>query len=369
MQVYYFPYIFLGDREEIDLGMVKVWNFRKKYAEYITDPKLRIYLGSILLSNIYHRDPISDMGIVSINQTDFREFGRKERELTEDIQASLFLSALFSNVPPLGSANAGWFMITSENFELVIQNFQPYSSNIAEKIGRIVTITTGGYKIGEQKFIAPRYVHKPHSIRYDERFLHYLFDLNQKEGKRLYRRIIRSADLFKQAYYNDQSVSDNARIMLIAAAFETLLNLPKRDQRKVFKELVSKYCDTTKDKKYSYKYEIRTGLVRDVASRKVIWADRFYTLRNHIIHGERIPDSEHYFRGAQHLYIATYFYLVLIKKLMNKLFRKKIFFDAVSWVNKTDHGETYRGFEYDNNELARIISEEYNKARKAKHGS
>lgn len=365
MQIHYFPYLSLGDVEEINFGNVKVWNFEKKVSQYISDQKLREYIESIVYSNIYNGKPIKDVGIISIGNTDFREFTAEERKTADEIRLVLFLSFLYRHNTQERGANAGWNMGTSENFEYVIQNFQPYSEYISERNGRIITITTGGYKIGEKKFFAPPFVIKPFRFSFDGRFLHHLLNLKKRGGVKLYRRILKAIDLFYESYYNNPNVSDNARVLLQVACFETLLDLPLRDGRKVFKDKIEAYCNLSKEKNYLHHYETPSGRNPERRSRKAIWADVFYTLRNHIIHGDVVRSEDFIFKGKQqHLDIAVLFLALLIKKLINEKFKKKLFYDEITWGKTNDGPYTYEGFIYKDNDLTRLLSEELSKHRK-----
>lgn len=365
MQIIYFPYLSLGEHEEINFGTAKVWNFQKKSAQYITDLKLRDYVEKIVFSNIYQGKPIKDVGVVSIGNTDFREFSPEERKTTDEIRLVLFLAFLYRHNTQARGGNAGWNMATSENFEYVTQNFQPYSENISERNGRIITITAGGYKIGDKKFFAPSFVIKPFRFSLDGRFLHYLLLLKKRGGVKLYRRILKSVDLFFESYYNNPNVSDNARTLLQVASFETLLDLPIRDGRKIFKDKIEAYCDLPKEKKYLHHYETPNGKRPERRSRKAIWADIFYTLRNHIIHGDVVKPDDFIFKGKQqHLDIAVLFLALLVKKLINEKFKKRLFYDEISWCKTNDGMNNYEGFIYKDNDLTRLISAELNKHRK-----
>ena len=64
MQITYFPYLMFGDTEEISFDNIKVWNFKKKGAEYIPDSTLRDNIAGLLATNKYRNQPIQDMGML-----------------------------------------------------------------------------------------------------------------------------------------------------------------------------------------------------------------------------------------------------------------------------------------------------------------
>lgn len=366
MQIIYFPYLSLGEVDEINFGNVKVWNFDKKASQYITDIKLRAYIQSIIYSNISHNQPIKDVGVISIGAVDFREFNDDEFLIANEVRLAIFLSFLSRHNTIGRKANAGWYMGTSENFEFVIQNFQPYNNDISERTGHIIDIGIGGYKIGQKKFYAPSYVIKPQKFSLDGLLISELVKLNKRGGKKLYRRILRATDLIFESYYNNPNVSKNARVLLQIAAFETLLDLPTQGQRKDFKDKIELYCNQPGEKLYSHYYENRGKKLPEKRSLKAIWADSYYTLRNHIIHGEIVRAQDFVFKGKQrHIDIAILFFILLVKKLINqKSPGKKIFYDEIGWGQEKDGSDIYEGFLYKDNDLTRLITQALNRSRK-----
>ena len=82
----------------------------------------------------------------------------------------------------------------------------------------------------------------------------------------------------------------------------------------------------------------------------MIWADKFYTLRNHIIHGENVWMQEFVFQRRQgHLEIAVLFFVLLVKELINEKLRSKgkFFMDNVTWTKYHTGIEVKEGFIYE----------------------
>lgn len=367
MQIVYFPYLFLGNLDEVGFGDIKVWNFEKKAEEYLPDNGLREHIKKIIFSNISHNQSIKDVGILSIGETDFREFNEGEFAVANEVRLVLFLSFLAIHNTLERGGNTGWFMGTSENFEFVVQNFQPENDYISERSGTIVPIMTGGYRIGEKKFYKPSHVINYQRFSLDPLLIKELFRLKKRSGKRFYRRVLRATDLIFESYYNNPNISINARVLLQIAAFEVILSLPSSGQRRAFKEKIERYCNLVNEKLYVHWFEIPRGRIKDrnKRSRKVIWADAYYTLRNHIIHGDRVNPKEFIFKGKQrHLDIAILFFVLLIKKMINEKQNKKIFYDEIEWGKTIDGDDVYEGFIYKDRELARIIALSLSRSRR-----
>lgn len=174
----------------------------------------------------------------------------------------------------------------------------------------------------------------------------------------LYDRILRATDLLFESYYNNPNVSLNARVLLQVGALEVLLDLPTEGQRRRLKEVIEAMTALPSDPVVTYPFEIRPGVTQtETRSIKVKWADRFYTLRNHIIHGDEAPVPEFLFVHQRHTDIAPMFFVLLTKKLLNDRLGETIFYDKIVWDSFKDRNEVeHEGFVYDNGWLGRIAA-------------
>lgn len=356
MQIIYFPYLALKDKDELDFGDFKIWNFDRKANDYIPDPAIHSYVGKLMASNVTRKQPIKDIGIFSIGAIDFRELNNEELLLANEARLLMFISYLSKvNISATG-VNGGHYIATSENFTFVTQNFQPDSDYIAEQTGFIVRKLVGGYKVNETTFNSPSFLLTPLRFTLDGELIGHLLKLRKKQ-KRLYKRILQSIDLLFESYFNDPYLSLNARVLLQVGAFEVLLDLPEEGQRRVFKELISHHTDNAKEIQVSFYSERRNTKTKEKASRKVKWADKFYTLRNHIIHGNIVPIEDFYFeRKQRHIDISLLFFILIIKKLINEKLPKPYYFDSIDW-KKTEYAiDDQYGFEFVDNSIMRRLS-------------
>lgn len=357
MQITYFPYINLHNCDEVvipELNAV-IWNFDRKASEYIPDATTRDKVKRLLATNTRGNREIENIGVLSIGATDFRQFNADEIEVLHEIKLLLFLSRLAkSNMRPDADR-----MTTAENLSFVIQNFEMDNEHIAESAGHIIRLNAGGYTIDETKFRAAGYIVFPLVFALDGLTLKTLLEIRTKRPH-VYKRILRAAELFMRSYFNDPYVDNNSRILLMLAAFETLMDLPDDgQQRRHFKEIVKQYVDTPADRQHSFFSERGNRKVRERGSMKVKWADRLYVLRNHIIHGNLIKPREFFFEGTQqrHIDIAVLFFVFLCHAKMTKSLRRKIFLDEIVWgeIDNPDDPNTM-GFTFDDHELQRRIA-------------
>lgn len=201
----------------------------------------------------------------------------------------------------------------------------PHSTNALQsyagdlRTAAVVRVTHLGYKIGETEFLRPPHVLNPMRFRTDDKLLNQLDWLRQRQ-RALYRRIIRAAAVFLESYYNAPNVDIRARILLQAAAFEILLDLPEGAARQAFKDHVERLTNLAGERRFKYSFELPRGRKgKETRSVKGMWADRFFTLRNHIIHGESVRNTEYIFRGKQgHFIIAPLFFVFIIERLIDE---------------------------------------------------
>lgn len=364
-QVTYIPYIPLREKGAVDFGNgLVVWHFDSLAEQKIPDQQIRDFVTSLLAANVEgsSQEKIKGIGVVSIGDTDFRAFSDEEMAMVQEAKFLLFLCRIArSNTTILGTDSDGWSLATSENFEPVFQNFQIGNNHISESAGYIVTMNAGGYATSEKKFYKPSHVIiSNYGMGSFDRELFVQLLRARRRRKKLFRRVLRSTDLLFQAYYNNSNVSRNARILLIAAAFETLLDLPE-NARKHFKNEIERRCDLPNEPKYRHYYHTRNGMKRDKnRSMKTLWADSFFELRNQIIHGDLVPEAMYQFRNTERqLDISVLFFVFLVKSLLNEGMSEKPFWDTIEWKQR-DNNTT--GFHYEDNAAAVSISRAFRSA-------
>jgi hypothetical protein len=348
-QLVFMPYLALGGIDRIRVGDVEIWNFDKLASE-VADETLRARVEALL--SMYRQtgrkpgtsSPLRDIGIVSIGKQGFSELSFAEFEQVQEARYLLFLCCLAKNCTQYGP-NAGHAMFTSENFEVVYQSFLLDSDFVSERAGVLVTIQILGYKIGETRFTKPSYVNLPIRFAYDDKLLDALVALKTDQPV-LYQRILRSAAVFLESYYNSPSVDMKARILLQTVALEVLLDLPDTGQRKQLKNEIEALTSIPGEKTYTYHYEVPNAMKEETRNLKVMWADRFYTLRNHIIHGQEVhPRDFRFLRCQHHLLIAPVMFTFAVKRLVDtanaRAGNPRRFFERIDW------GVIEKGDEYD----------------------
>lgn len=327
LQIVYCPYLFLDRIRSVTFSDLTVRNVEDALAR-LQDSNLKKSVQALMNQNRILGKPIKNNGIIEIRGRDsFSPLKPAEEKKIRELRCALFLAGTAEcNIDD--GVNAGLYMLTSENFRIVFQNFILESPYTGYTSGKIVRVSDSGYKISEITYEKPPYVVK-NTFSYEKKFLNVLEQLRNKKRK-TYRLILRATDAVMNAYANSEDVSHDSRILELSRAFEILFDLPERDQRKMFKELIEKYCEPKGEKKRRYSSERPGGKkVSETGSRQVMWADRFYTLRNHIIHGENIADKRYFFHGQPHFQLGLWFFLVSVKQIINQSIQKKLFYDSI----------------------------------------
>lgn len=157
-----------------------------------------------------------------------------------------------------------------------------------------------------------------------------------------------------ESYYNAPHVDLSSRVLLQLMAFEILLDIPENQQRMHFKQAIGRLCRTRGDRKRAYKSERPGGkTATERGTLKEIWADRFYTLRNHLIHGNEVADREYMFRNAQHhLAASPVVFIAAVRALIDNEHvsrgERRAFKTMLRWSKWEDlndaPGTNYRGF-------------------------
>jgi len=322
----YLPYLFDKKISHIECGPVTCWNFKVEAGSRVASAQHRERMAAILRENTRAGKPIEDIWILSTSGKECYELSDRDETVISETRLLLFLSFLAQSNISAGN-NAGMCMVTSENFSLIHNTFDLSRGRGSYVGGGIVRVTSGGRTTSYE---APLYVIPAPMAQLDCELLKRLLLLRNRRP-RLFRRVVRAAHALLNGYYNSPEVSDDTRILSLARAFEILLDLPEKQPRKHFKALIGRYSSGVKHRTYSYMSARGPARVKEQGTRPVIWADRFYMLRNKIIHGDALRDADYRYHRQSHVYVATWFFLLALKSLLNEQWRQPAFHDRIPW--------------------------------------
>ena len=332
-QLIYFPYLKYITPIDINYFGISLCDSSQLLADQRITDEDKNFINNLLNSNIVNDVPIENIFVVTFSKKRpcLKPLDTSEYKLFDEFKKILFICSISSsNTKHQRHSIHLW--ATTENFIPVFQNFTSGKSTVSYSSGGIINIMDGGYELDEISFEKPRHV-LINEISFDD----ILFKKIKKVKKidiKFFRSLMLAIESFMHGFYNSNDVSNESRILEQTRAFEILFNLPDIDQRKIFKEKIAMYCRLNSERLYKYKYEAKKGKKDGIGSIHEIWADRFYTLRNHIIHGEKINNKELKFKSQPHFYIALLFFIVAIKQLINEKLNSKIFYEIILYKNK-----------------------------------
>lgn len=350
----FFPYINLPKNiETITFDDVTLVNFDVAGKTYIKDEALYTQIGNILRTNTIRGIPKEGIGIVF--KKSFESF--ENYDSIKTLRNVLFLSVLSKSNTIKRGANSGFWVHTSENFIFIVQNFIPRNDYMATSSGYIVNKLNGGLKVVSTMFDEPIYIpeNKLNHINWD--MFNALKDCHKKKRK-LFNKIMIATELYFESYFNNDSFSMNARVLLAMSAFETLLDLPNRSQRAVFTDLIEAFTKNKRDTYRTFSYE-KNG-PRQRRTIQAMWANKFYSLRNKIIHGGKLKSSDYIFLNVhRHSDISFLMFVLVIQKILNKALNKKIFWNYLTWETYTPIDESYTGFVFNDGTLTKFLNEAF----------
>lgn len=355
-------YLNMGDLKEINLGFAKVWNFYLMRDEKIPDALVRDQLTKILGTyrssypykqngkNVY--PVVTGVGIIDVGTSSNNELNDLALQKIKDAKLILFISSLAYSNTILQNMNTGHSMVTTDNFHTVNFSILTGHEYMTEHTGFILPSWHGGLSIEENMYIRPRYVSTPTRFTFDKELVNALVWLRENDFS-VFRKIMSAIDVFYESYYNSSDVSHNARILLQASAFEILIDPKENRGRKAMKDFIKKHTYYPDEKIVTYKYKRNDKEVETSGTLKEKWADRFFSLRNAIIHGSSPNTAEFSFEdsGQRHIDIALYFFIFCLKVKIEEILGEELFNDDIQWSEWTDdilfQPKRFEGFKYE----------------------
>lgn len=316
LQFSFLPYIALKD--ELKIGDILLWPFYEKKDAYIKQETIRVQIQRLLaqyVENSKELKPLSNITMLSYRSPNYLK-PLTEEQLTEmkNVVTSLCFCTIIRNI--------NFYAFSSDDFQLVRQNFIPGDDGIVPSSGSIITRTYGGPKVDEILFIRPFRVSSGQTIIFDEKILRSLEELQQdQQNQHLSRQIMNALEWVGYAYANADNFNYFSRIVMMATAFE-ILSGGYRNRWEFMKKIKKYTCNpgdnNSKDRE---KRSIRTskGLEVREYSFKEWWAYEFYDLRSRIVHGDEIGDRDIRNRkGNEYLFLSFEFFEECLKRILDR---------------------------------------------------
>jgi len=209
---------------------------------------------------------------------------------------------------------------TADNFKVNLCTFTPGTRATRMTCGAILRRTI--FAADPQQVAALDHVNLEAHAHFDPEMLDALSVCLLKEAEEpAASRIVRSLRVWQSAYVNTEEVDSTTRILLMAVAFEILLQLGNHP-RKDFRAKIHDLCRGPREPRRPYGIvNTRTGslICQELLTYKQIWAEEFYKLRDRIVHGNPMS-AESFKHGSQHhFWLAFLFYRVCVRKMLGQV--------------------------------------------------
>lgn len=286
-QVWFMPWA--GLTSEVRIGEALFWPFAECTEEYVPDEGVRRYLEEYFSFYVdYEGHPVDTVAVCTCGASDFRQLTETETDSLQRASNAL----LFSMIAPavtraVCAGNRSMGPPSSDRYQLIGQNFEVGSRLISVRAG---STTVAGFRIGEITFAQPFFLGGAFPAR-DEELLQGLNRLTNSEGDPgLAERVFRSMEWFRLAHTEVDSVSTLSKIVMMGTAFEVVLQVPNRPDKKGWiATRLDELCATWKMRRSTRSLPTKKDPARKIEHTDLAWwAYGFYDIRNSIVHGDEI---------------------------------------------------------------------------------
>lgn len=332
-QISFMPWV--GLKKAFTIGPVTFWPYPDEAASRINDKEMRLYLDRYFKSYVDNtRQPIHPIIVCSHGDPCFRPLSEAEHQV---LRSCCDIMVFVTIAPQVRSAISGMNKTlgppSSDAFELITQNFLLNSDDIHVQSG---TRTSAGWRIGEITFSKPWSVGGSFGSPNEALMtaFHKCFDSGFPQD--LKERLFRSLEWFRLAHTENEQISEPSKIVMMATAFEILLQFPKNGKRKYFVE----YMETNISSR-EFNREVRTdhNTKSFELSLAGCWAWDFYELRSKIVHGDPIVSSDLVFHDwITHSIVADLLLLECMERefLANRCIGDRQVHVALGWISDKD---------------------------------
>jgi len=273
-QVTFLPWANIG--EEISIGPVKFIPYKKLKECNFSSKNRLIYnwLDKYFSRHVDHKNkPVDSITICSIGKPDFRPLDKEDIELIQNTANALYFAFVYNNLLSLTKE-----VENAQIFEVITQNFKSDFKSISLENDKITPLNNA--------IFSKPLSFNPNNLmlnNFDQEVLKGFERLIKNENNELKNRIFRSLQWFWLCHIWRDYFSDLIKIVMMATAFEILLELSRSSKKKDFAHKLDEKIATNafkkKERKISY-------------SLAGWWGWDFYNLRNKIVHGDKIAEEE-----------------------------------------------------------------------------
>jgi hypothetical protein len=302
-----------GLRDELSIGPVDFWPFYTKAEEKIKDKPVKDHLSRFFkcfVDNV--GKPVESVVVCSCGAIDFRPLSETEaRNLRAAVDCYIFASITNGTRMGVCRDNRTLAPPTADRYALYARNFRPEDRGLGIRAGSMLTYYTDMEEVRiSQPFAMGGSFGGP-----DQELLQGLSKVFAPEFPADVReRLFRALEWYRLAQTEAEVVSWLSKVVMMATAFEILLEFPRNGKRKHFVEYMEREIRTPE-----FRTDTRTdnGGKTHTLSLVGCWAWDFYELRSRIVHGDPVAAEEIQYKGwITHLIVSELVLLECVKRLL-----------------------------------------------------
>jgi len=307
-----------GLRNATRVGPVEFWPFWHLADQRVPDRHLREQLECYFKCYVDHRGkPVDSVTMCRLNEIDFFERDATDREIVRAAADALVFAALAPSIHGAVTANnRSMGPAGADKYQLITQRLRVGDDSIAVQAGKV---HHGGLKIGQVTFPRPWEVAAGFDM--PNTMLAEAFDslFGACFCKAHRERLLRSLEWFRPAHTESDQVSPLSKVVMMATAFEVLLDVPNTSGKKRF---IARKLEKKLARESSVAETRCRGGKQHTYTKIAWWGWDFYELRNRIVHGDSVSVDELRYAAPDrdwltHLIVAD---LVLYEYVMWELY-------------------------------------------------
>ncbi len=301
-----------GLRETIQIGPVKFWPWDENQ---VSDPEVKSRLNRYFKCFVDHYGhAVNTITVCSYGIKDFQLLTQQEYNTIRDAIDILVFSVICTQTKRAVCANNSSIgPPATDRYQVIGQELRPEDPNLYIKAGSLLSVEEMNKAHISQPWCVGGFLGTDPNDELVSAFSK-LFDGDFPANVR--EQIFRSIEWFRLAHTEAEHVSDLSKLVMMATAFEILLEFPERGQTAYFAEQVDKHLRLKES--ILKKRPDKNGKEYE-ACLAAWWAWDFYDLRSRIVHGDTITVEDlRYKNWLTHLIVAD---LVLRELVMRILYQ------------------------------------------------
>ena len=274
-----------GLTSELQIGPITFWSYQTTAKTKLSDRSIRDHLDRYFACYVDHAGKAARTAVVcTYKRKEFGDLSQKEAsQVRMAVDALLFLIISDATKHSVCNNNRTMGPPSADRFELIAQDFQPGNDDISVRAG---SVRSSGWKIGTISFPMPWCMGGSFGLPNQELVEGFTKAFKREFPHDLRNRLFRSLEWFRYAHTESDVVSPLSKVVMMATAFEIILNVPNTRSKKIWiAEQIEKRCAGPRSLKKTRRYGKGKAFTRPKIA---WWAHDFYDLRNFIVHGDPI---------------------------------------------------------------------------------